>query len=586
MPKLNIKGFLQVLLDKLSSSFKRFPVPLSMAIASVVLLIMQNHDMLLQYISRDTYQRLAMVAAMGIPLFLSISVFFERLGNSRGKRLKLGIEATALALLALYYLFLLKDMAMVPVTRYVAISIALYFTFAFMPYVFSRGHFEKYVLKLITSFFITYLYAVILFLGLAAILLTIDLLFSININYRLYLDIWLIVAGIFAPAYFLSALPTHNHSVAEEEYSKVFKVLLLYIVMPLLVVYTIILYVYFGKIIITGEWPQIMISNLVLWYGLISSFVVFLAYPLRDSNKWAKTFTSQLPRIILPLLIMMFIALGIRLNAYGITERRYFVLMAGLLVFGNMLYLGIKRNPKTIVLFISITAVFVISVAAPINAYSVSRYSQNKRFEKLLIDNQMLVNGNIAPAKDQLSEDVKKEISSIVLYFENNHSIDKLRYVPKDINLKDLGEQLGFDVRDYYYWHSPKTYYSYSLENRGDLIEIGDYDYFVDYIFYAYRKDIHQSSGIGVAYDEKTQSFNISLEGQLIYSKNLEEIALSIKSKGGNEYNQSRENMTYIDENQQVEVKFIVKHISLSENKDNKKITLDSMEFYCFVKVK
>jgi len=54
--------------------------------------------------------------------------------------------------------------------------------------------------------------------------------------------------------------------------------------------------------------------------------------------------------LILPLLAMMFIAMGIRINAYGITENRYFVLAAGLWVTGSMLYLIISKEPRNVYL--------------------------------------------------------------------------------------------------------------------------------------------------------------------------------------------------------------------------------------------
>ena len=96
---------------------------------------------------------------------------------------------------------------MVAVSRYAAIILALFLAFTFIPYFFRRQNYELYVIKLFISFLITYLYAAILFGGLSAILATISYLFSVNVPSELYLDIWLVVAGIVAPAFFLADIP-------------------------------------------------------------------------------------------------------------------------------------------------------------------------------------------------------------------------------------------------------------------------------------------------------------------------------------------------------------------------------------------
>ena len=80
---------------------------------------------------------------------------------------------------------------------------------------------------------------------------------------------------------FLAGIPTKNEKLSLEDYSRLLKVLVLYIVMPLITVYTIILYIYFGKIIITRVWPEGLVSHLVLWYSVISAAVLFFITPLR-----------------------------------------------------------------------------------------------------------------------------------------------------------------------------------------------------------------------------------------------------------------------------------------------------------------
>ena len=62
---------------------------------------------------------------------------------------------------------------------------------------------------------------------------------------------------------------------------------------------------------------------------------------------------------------MMFVAMGIRVSAYGITENRYFVLAAGLWVTGSMLYLIFAKRPRNVFLPASLALVVVLSVYGP-----------------------------------------------------------------------------------------------------------------------------------------------------------------------------------------------------------------------------
>lgn len=377
-------------------------------------------------------------------------------------------------------MFLLKDFSMVSVTRYIAFSLAFYLIFTFIPYFYRRENFELYVIKLFTSFLITYLYSLILFLGLAAMLFTVDKLFSAGISSKLYFDIWLIVAGIFAPGFFLADIPEFGKEFSIDNYPKVLRVLLLNIVMPMIVVYSIILYVYFVKIIITWKWPEGIISNLVLWFSIISTIVIFFTYILRDRNKWVRIFTSIFPKLILPLLAMMFVSIAIRVNAYGITENRYFVIVAGLWVTGCMLYFSFTKSLKNTVLLVSLALIAVLSVSGPWSGYSVSKLSQNMRFEKILKTNNMLKDSSITKPPKDLQENDKKEISEIIAYFNRYHSLKDVKYLPVGFKTEQAKDILGFELQDYDGVRNGNSkYFDHYLSEDGSVMEINDYNYFL-----------------------------------------------------------------------------------------------------------
>lgn len=577
-----VLGF-KKLIHKLSLSLKRFPISLVYAALTVLVVIMMNHT---DVDVDETYTRIAMTLALGIPLSLSIYMYFEGRKNIK-KHVQLLFHGIIGVLLLLYYLFFLKDLEMVASTRYVAYTISSYLLFSFIPYLHRKENYELYVIKLFNRFIITYVYSVILYLGLAAILGTINLLFNINISWKLYFDIAVIVAGIFAPAFFLSDVPKRDEELLVDDYPKVLGVLLQYIILPLISVYTIILYIYFGKCIITTELPRGIIGNLVLWYSIVSAIILFFIYPLRNNNQWVKTFIGIFPKVIIPLLIMMFMAIGIRINTYGITESRYFVLIVGLWVTGVMIYYAIKKKINNIMITITLAIIGFLAVTGPWSAYSISQLSQNNRFEKILIRYDMIGEASqIIKPKKELEEIDKKEISGIITYFHRYHDIRNIKYLSEEFQVEDMENIFGFDLKeDDTFISRNREYFSHYVDHVNRLVRITDYDYFVDYASYRWDNQEQIDGEFLVLYDGD-QKIEIKQGEKVIYGKDIKEVAANIHRKNRGQHNPPETEMTFIDENQKVKIYIVFKSISGFENTIIDEVHIDNIEYYLFIKVK
>ncbi|HEY8803885.1 MAG TPA: DUF4153 domain-containing protein [Clostridium sp.] len=231
--------YIENILTRLYLSLKRFPltVILSASTFAVLIAISEINP------ANDTLSKIALVLAIGIPLSLCIKLLFEKREEENYYRLAVGYFSGGLILI-LYYFLLLKNMGMVTTTRYTAVSLALYLGFIFIPYLLKKEQFEMYVINIFTVFFITLIYSIVLFSGLSAILFTIDKLLGIIIRGKIYCYTWLFVVFIFALSYFLAGIPHKDQEITPKSYPKLLRILLLYIVMPLLTAYTIILYIY------------------------------------------------------------------------------------------------------------------------------------------------------------------------------------------------------------------------------------------------------------------------------------------------------------------------------------------------------
>lgn len=560
---------------KLIVSLKRFPQALTLAFTVVMVLIYLNHAEL-EHASKEIVTRIAMVLALGIPLSLCIKMIFERLSLKRSRMILMYIGA-AIALVV-YYFFFLPDTNMVSMTRYIAYSLALYLIFSFIPYLRHKDGYELYVIKLFTSFIVTYSYSLVLYAGMAAILFTINTLFSAGISSRVYFDLWLIVVGVFAPSYYLADIPAYGVVHNEEEYPGFLRILLTYIVLPLLTAYTVILYAYFIKILVTWHWPAGIVSNLVLWYSIISTVVLFFIFILKKRNSWISVFIKYFPKLILPLMVMMFIAMGIRINAYGITENRYLVLTGGIWTACSMLYFAIKKNPKNIYIVLSVSVIAVFVVSGPWSCYSIAKYSQNNRLEKIVTRNNMIQNGNIVPSKD-ISKQDKKDIISIVRYFERNHSLRDIKILPPDFKKDDMKNVFGFEmsIRDREYFH-------HNLSDMGRFQDIKGYDYFV--YLPPQKSDLSsiEEGDLSISYDSNSKVITILQQGAVIYKKGLSEAAISIHvNNDGKKVVQSKD-MIFIDENENMKIMILFRNINGFEDEGDGQSTIEWLDFSLFIK--
>jgi len=274
-----IKKLSSKMLSKLLVSLKRFPEAiLSAAAAAVLAVIINRSTVRIDSETLEILQRAAMVCALLFPVSLTAAILFERSKKTGPARLI--VPAAALVSGLLYFFFLLPGFDPVHIITYFAVIFAVSLIFIVSAeWKIGKG-FETYVVSLAVRFFITFFYSLVIYGGISAIFLTIDFLFGADISSRIYLDILIAVSGIFAPAFFLADMPKTDTEFDRSQYSNIIRILLIYIVMPIITIYTVILYTYLIKVIFEGL-PDNMIANLILWYSIIGTLVTFLVHPFR-----------------------------------------------------------------------------------------------------------------------------------------------------------------------------------------------------------------------------------------------------------------------------------------------------------------
>lgn len=411
-------------------TLKRFPlVWLSAFLASTAFSSMIGDE-----VATDRGNLLAVLSqtfSLGIPLFFAATLFAE---ITTGRFRKLGIYKLALAVLVVVY-FHLNNVNTHGFSQgelgiaYAGYFLAFHLLVSFLPFIkqFNSSVFWHFNKTLFLRAAITVLYVGVLYAGLAGALLALDQLLGFEIKPVYYGRLWVYMAGLGSVWMFLAHIPEKLQETVDTGYPKGLQVFAQYILMPLVLIYLVILYIYGIKIAIIGTLPVGWVSNLILAFAVVGMLALLLLHPLSESegNKWVNRFTRGFYLALIPLLVLLFIAAFTRINAYGFTELRYALLALAVWLSGITLFMLITQNrfiwAIPVSLFIIVIWVFFIP---GVNLHTISKNSQSARLTQLLKANKMWSDSNtLIPASSALPDSISAEIYDISEYLSTQHGI-------------------------------------------------------------------------------------------------------------------------------------------------------------------
>ena len=133
--------------------------------------------------------------------------------------------------------------------------------------------------------FFSILGSIILWIGGAIILFSMDSLLRIKIESKVYLDLFLFSFTLFFPVFFLSGIPK-NFNEVKEQYSNSMKYILTYICIPILTIFSFIFIIYILKIIfINGFKLSIDFFRVFYFYSFVGILTYIMSYPFRNESK-------------------------------------------------------------------------------------------------------------------------------------------------------------------------------------------------------------------------------------------------------------------------------------------------------------
>ncbi|WP_018479776.1 DUF4153 domain-containing protein [Pontibacter roseus] len=385
------------------------------------------------YEQREQYtylEKLVQVSALGLILFFVLELIGSRYRLSLLQR-AVGWGA-GIALLATYYFLLPPELQTKQHLRFFLLALTLHLVASYAMFFNRREEnaFWQFNKALFLRILTSALYSAVLYLGLSLAVLAVENLFEVDVHYNFYQKLWFFMVGVFNTWFFLAGVPD---DVAELEhthtYPKGLKVFTQFVLLPLVTLYLVILYLYFGKIVLQWDWPQGWVSVLVLCFSIAGILSLLLIHPIRhtEGNTWIRTFGRWFFRALFPLIILLMLAIWRRVSEYGLTEERYFVVALALWLFCTALYFLFSRQKNIKFVPITLSLVALLSAVGPFSAFQVSERSQFNRLRIMLEQQGMLVDGKLIPATQDVADSVEQEVSSILHYLDAVHGLERVQ---------------------------------------------------------------------------------------------------------------------------------------------------------------
>ena len=455
-------------LRQLKRSLERFPLTIIITWTLVLIAIAATHSN-----NPEDYKKAAMLLALGMPLSATLKIIGER-----NNRLKLLYQAIVLTFfIGSYYFAIPENMDKIYTMKYFSLLGFFYASFFISPYFHKRTGFSLFLVERIGKFFLTALYAIIIYLGINALFFSVEGLFELNFPNELPLDIFYIVSGFFGVPFFLGSMAKIEEDEDVNQFSKILKTLFLYILIPIQVVYTAVLYAYFIRLLILKTLPQGLIGNLVLWYALISFLTLFLVKDLRGAKPWLRLYTRIFSAAISIPMIMLFVAIYIRVSAYGLTAPRYLSLITAFYLSVSYLILLISRKDIAIPVYTLGMVLLFSSFYGFFSWDNVVLRNQNSRLEA------QFISSGFARAEDgwslngDLDDDKKRELSQTIYYLTDLYEASKIDALPSDFDIENSASSIGFELDDRYSWNLYKDNFYDTFFEQNMVFDTREIDY-------------------------------------------------------------------------------------------------------------
>lgn len=223
-------------------------------------------------------------------------------------------------------------------------------------------------------------------------------------------------------------------------------------------------------------------------------------------------------------LIMLFVALFIRINAFGLTMPRYFVVALAIFAALSLASMWQKKRETAVLVMILLIAMTTLSFFGPLSGYQLTFNSQTDRLEAMLIQYGLLnSDGSLSP-NPGVSKEGQGEISNQINFLMSAYADKKISVLPEGFDRSDAKTILGFELL--YYWDPGYTvddYINYYVKVPQQVIDLQGADYLVELSSYDQSYEYDLNADYHMKFNKDL--FELSKNSVVIISEDLREAA-------------------------------------------------------------
>jgi hypothetical protein len=532
----------------LATSFKRstrrFYAVFIVALVKACLLIGLVETEYEDETTKNLLERLAMCAALAVPLVIGINLVAER---RKWKWLVTLPAFVGLAvLMALFFVTTNEDPIFRDYVRFAMFFVAAHLLVSFVPFIgFNEPNgFWQFNKTLFLQFLSATLYAATLFIGIVIAIETVKFLFDIDYGFKIEADLFFLVANLFHTVFFLSGLPDRLELMEQETtYPKGLKIFTQFVLLPLEVIYLVILYVYTGKILVNWQLPDGGVAYLVLAFSVAGIFALLLLYPLREvsGERWIKLFSRRFHIALLPLTVLLFVGIFRRIHDYGITENRYIVAVLAFWLLFITIYFLLSKKDDIRWIPISLCVISVVFAVGPWSVFEVAKRNQQGRFEALLDKYKLQDEKGYIANKAEMSFEDHQQLISIIHFFRDRNSIKELspffKQFPKTSEKYTVSSLLEdrvnalVTVKDQQF--NEKMPFHLRLGSGGESYDFGITGFDRAFVVQSYRKEPPGKGWVVKAVKEGSSKLRVSKDGKELVVWDIEERVTTLGEQYG-----------------------------------------------------
>lgn len=252
---------------------------------------------------------------------------------------------------------------------------------------------------------------------------------------------------VLGPLFALTKVPS-DFKIQEWGTSNFLEPLFKFIIIPFILVYTIILYLYFGKCLIQWALPQGQLVYLIISYAFVGIIAHWYAFNDPKSSDLSQFYKKYFAWVLLLPSAMLFFSIYLRVDQYGLTPSRYAVIILGLWIAIYALYTLVSRNIHLRFTTSLLSAFLILSSFGPWGAYQMSVRSQFNLFKETLVRNDLLKDGKISLSQTPLPEKEANQIAgalSTLSFYQQFSLVKPLFKIENDTqpSLQDLLDQIA-----------------------------------------------------------------------------------------------------------------------------------------------